>query len=297
MKLTPNQAPLYGEYVLSVLLGDEHTVEEDVTLYLLFSGSSQRHLTSTQRVDQNTLQTVAPAHNCCETVKVVLCASKEGFPISVLAEENFQYVQNAAFDMAQFLVSSAGSQEALNAIRIIDNFRVSSNNVALLDKNLTLEVQHLVLPPTWNVLGPDTKLPAVRAITAAASEDEFWAAASGAGRRGKKKNLPFSSPLRCRFGRGVCAATARPALCSSSGPEGLPEDEDDGGQKLPEDIADFVAELGLRGNWQSSFKEPLWVAIQLAWACLQINCSFPSGLHYSLFNSFLIEKHLGAISF
>ncbi|XP_041031216.1 A-kinase anchor protein 13-like isoform X9 [Carcharodon carcharias] len=62
--------------------------------------------------------------------------------------------------MAQFLVSSAGSQEALNAIRIMDNFRVSSDNVALLDKNLTLEVQHLVLPSMWNVLGPDAKLPA-----------------------------------------------------------------------------------------------------------------------------------------
>ncbi|XP_067874208.1 A-kinase anchor protein 13-like isoform X2 [Heterodontus francisci] len=160
MKLAPDHAPLYGESVLSVLLDDEHTVEEDVAHYLVFSGSSQHHLTSTQRINQNTLQTVAPAHNCCETVKVVLCASKEGFPISVLAEENFQYVQDAAYDMAQFLVSSAGSQEALNAIRIIDNFRVSSDNVALLDKNLTLEVQHLVLPSMWNVLGPDSKLPA-----------------------------------------------------------------------------------------------------------------------------------------
>ncbi|XP_078386158.1 A-kinase anchor protein 13-like isoform X5 [Cetorhinus maximus] len=160
MKLTPNHAPLYGESVLSVLLDDEHTIEKDVAHYLVFSGSSQHHLTSTHRIDQNTLQTITPAHNCCETVKVVLCASKEGFPVSVLAEENFQYVQDTAYDMAQFLVSSAGSQEALNAIRIMDNFRVSSDNVALLDKNLTLKVQHLVLPSMWNVLGPDAKLPA-----------------------------------------------------------------------------------------------------------------------------------------
>ncbi|XP_043533146.1 A-kinase anchor protein 13-like isoform X5 [Chiloscyllium plagiosum] len=160
MKLTPNHAPLYGESVLSVLLDAEHTVEEDVTHYLVFSGSSQHHLTSTQRIDQKTLQTVAPAHNCCETVKVVLCASKKGLPISVLAEENFQYVQDTVHDMAQFLVSSAGSQEALNAIRIMDNFRESSDNVALLDKNLTLEVQHLLLPTSWNVLGPNPMLPA-----------------------------------------------------------------------------------------------------------------------------------------
>ncbi|XP_051896222.1 LOW QUALITY PROTEIN: A-kinase anchor protein 13-like [Pristis pectinata] len=160
MKLTPNQAPLYGESVLSVLLGEEHAVEEDVSFYLMFSGSSQRHLTSTQRVDQNTLQTVAPAHNCCEMVKVLLCASKEGSPISVLAEENFQYVQDATYDMARFLVSSAGSQEALNAIRIMDNFRMSSDDVTLLDRDLTLKVQHLVLPSKWNVLGPDTKLQA-----------------------------------------------------------------------------------------------------------------------------------------
>ncbi|XP_078097395.1 A-kinase anchor protein 13-like isoform X2 [Mustelus asterias] len=160
MKLTPNHAPLYGESVLSVRLDGENTVKEDVTHYLVFSGSSQHHLTSTQRIDRNTLQTVTPAHNCCETVKVVLCASKEGFPISVLAEEDFQYVQDTACDMAQLLINSAGSQEALNAIRIVDNFRVSSDNVALLDKNLTLEVQHLMFPPMWNVLGPDSKLPA-----------------------------------------------------------------------------------------------------------------------------------------
>ncbi|XP_059808918.1 A-kinase anchor protein 13-like isoform X4 [Hypanus sabinus] len=160
MKLTPNQAPLYGKSVLSVLLGEEHTVDKDVALYLMFSGSSQHHLTSTQRVDQNTLQTVAPAHNRCEVVKVLLCASKEGFPVSVLAEENFQYVQDATYDMARFLVSSAGSQEALNAIRIMDNFRMSSADATLLDKDLTLKVQHLVLPSKWNVLGPDTKLQA-----------------------------------------------------------------------------------------------------------------------------------------
>ncbi|XP_069768128.1 A-kinase anchor protein 13 isoform X2 [Narcine bancroftii] len=160
MKLTPNQAPLYGESVLSVLLGEEYAVEEDVALYLVFSGSSQQHLTSTQRVDHNTLQTVAPAHNCCEMVKVLLCASKEGFPVSVLAEENFQYVQDATYDMAQFLVSSAGSQEALDAIRIMDNFRMSSTDITLLDKDLTLKVQHLVLPSKWNVLGPETKLQA-----------------------------------------------------------------------------------------------------------------------------------------
>ncbi|XP_078283552.1 A-kinase anchor protein 13-like isoform X2 [Rhinoraja longicauda] len=160
MKLSPNQAPLYGESVLSVLLGEEHAVKDDVALYLMFSGSSQHHLTSTQRVDHNTLQTVAPAHNCCEMVKVLLYASKEGFPVSVVAEENFQYVQDATYDMARFLVSSAGSQEALNAIRIMDNFRMSSADVTLLDKDLTVKVQHLVLPSTWNVLGPDINLQA-----------------------------------------------------------------------------------------------------------------------------------------
>ncbi|XP_032906493.1 A-kinase anchor protein 13 isoform X3 [Amblyraja radiata] len=161
MRLSPNQAPLYGESVLSVLLGeDDVAVKDDVALYLMFSGSSQHHLTSTQRVDTNMLQTVAPAHNCCEMVKVLLYASKEGVPVSVVAEENFQYVQDPTYDMARFLVSSAGSQEALNAIRIMDNFRMSSADVTLLDKDLTLKVQHLVLPSNWNVLGPDINLQA-----------------------------------------------------------------------------------------------------------------------------------------
>lgn len=49
--------------MLTVHLGDEVLSEgeqSEVELFLLFTGSSQRHLTSTLRVDHTTLQAVCP---------------------------------------------------------------------------------------------------------------------------------------------------------------------------------------------------------------------------------------------
>ena len=49
---------------------------------------------------------VSLGHDCCETVKVLLCASKEGLPVFVVAEEDFQFIQDEAYDAAQFLAPS-----------------------------------------------------------------------------------------------------------------------------------------------------------------------------------------------
>ena len=51
-----------GECVLTVQLNKEEYVEdeEDVEFYLLFAGTTQRHLTTTLRVSHVTLQAVCP---------------------------------------------------------------------------------------------------------------------------------------------------------------------------------------------------------------------------------------------
>ncbi|KAM7396127.1 hypothetical protein PAMP_019195 [Pampus punctatissimus] len=59
MKLSPKQAPLYGGCVLTVQLDDDD-VEDEVEFFLLFLGSTQRHLSSTLRVSHVTLQAVCP---------------------------------------------------------------------------------------------------------------------------------------------------------------------------------------------------------------------------------------------
>ncbi|XP_074090246.1 A-kinase anchor protein 13-like [Macrotis lagotis] len=158
MKLNPQQAPLYGDCVVTVLLAEEDKVEDDVVFYLVFSGSTLHHYTSTRKVNPDTLETIAPGHDCCETVKVLLCASKEGLPVFVVAEEDFRFIQDEVYDAAQFLATSAGNQQALNFTRFLDRSGPPSRDVNTLDEKVALAFRHLKLPEEWNVLGTDPAL-------------------------------------------------------------------------------------------------------------------------------------------
>ncbi|XP_074863129.1 A-kinase anchor protein 13 isoform X3 [Carettochelys insculpta] len=158
MKLNPQQAPLYGDCVITVLLTEEDELEEDVAFYLVFTGSTFQHCTSTRKINRGTLETIAPGHDCCETVKVVLCASKEGLPVLVVAEESFHFIQDEAYDAAQFLATCAGNQQALNFTRFLDRSRPPSGDVDFLDEKVALAFRHLKLPAEWNVLGTDQAL-------------------------------------------------------------------------------------------------------------------------------------------
>ncbi|XP_078539288.1 A-kinase anchor protein 13-like isoform X2 [Lissotriton helveticus] len=158
MKFNPQQAPLYGDSVLTVFLSEEDKLEDDVVFYLLFAGSNLKHLASTKKIDSLTLKTIAPGHDCFETVKVSLCASKKNIPVFVVAEETFQFVQDEASDAAQFLASSAGNQQALIFTRFLDNSRPASGDASILDGKITLAFRHLRLPEEWNVLGTDKSI-------------------------------------------------------------------------------------------------------------------------------------------
>lgn len=133
-------------------------MEEDVVFYLVFSGSTLHHCASTRKVSSDTLETIAPGHDCCETVKVLLCASRGGLPVSVVAEEDFRFVQDEAYDAAQFLATSAGNQQALNFTRFLDRSGPPSGDVDSLDEKVALAFRHLKLPAEWNVLGTDEAL-------------------------------------------------------------------------------------------------------------------------------------------
>ncbi|XP_070828035.1 A-kinase anchor protein 13-like [Chaetodon trifascialis] len=150
MKLNPQQAPLYGECVLTVQLDDgdvcrsegEEEEEEEVEFYLLFSGSTQRHLTSTLRVSHVTLQAVCPAHNVCEQVLVTLCLARPGGPVDTHSQETFCFVQDLALDMAHFLLVNTAPQEAL----LLDDEQIPLKECEKLDQSLALALRHLTLP-------------------------------------------------------------------------------------------------------------------------------------------------------
>nr|XP_032638888.1 A-kinase anchor protein 13-like isoform X2 [Chelonoidis abingdonii] len=158
MKLNPQQAPLYGDCVITVRLTEETELEDDVVFYLVFTGSAVQHCTSTRKINHGTLETIAPGHDCCETVKVALCAAKEGLPVLVVAEGSFQFIQDEAYDAAQFLATCAGNQQALNFTRFLDRSRPPSGDVDFLDEKVVLAFRHLKLPAEWNVLGKDQTL-------------------------------------------------------------------------------------------------------------------------------------------
>ncbi|XP_069622357.1 A-kinase anchor protein 13 isoform X6 [Ranitomeya imitator] len=153
MKLNPTQAPLYGDCVLTVSLTEQSELEEDAVFYLLFAGSTLKHLASARKVDAATLETVTPGHDCCEHVKVLLFASKKGLS-AIVAQEDFEFIKDEAYESAQFLASSAGNQQALLFAKFfLNKSRSSPGDAVILDKKITLAFRHLQLPSGWNVLG------------------------------------------------------------------------------------------------------------------------------------------------
>ncbi|XP_051545619.1 A-kinase anchor protein 13-like isoform X2 [Myxocyprinus asiaticus] len=154
MKLNPQQAPLYGECLLTVQLCEEECVEEeeDVEFYLLFAGTTQRHVSSTLKISHVTLQAVCPAHDRSETVQVTLCQARPGGSVDPVAEERFQFVQDLALDMAQFLVNAAGKTEGA---LLLDECQIPLKECERLDDTLALALRHLPLPPGWNLLCTD----------------------------------------------------------------------------------------------------------------------------------------------
>nr|XP_020472784.1 A-kinase anchor protein 13 isoform X3 [Monopterus albus] len=167
MKLSPQQAPLYGRCVITVQLADEELAanEEGVDYFLLFAGSTQQHLTTTLRSSHDTLQALCPAHDCCEVVLVTLCSVNRGIPaaptklkpclgpVDLLAEHPFSFVQDLAFDMAQFLVSMAGCAYSFDGALLLDECQIPLQECERLDESLALALHHLVLPPGWSLLG------------------------------------------------------------------------------------------------------------------------------------------------
>ncbi|KAJ7997839.1 hypothetical protein DPEC_G00216330 [Dallia pectoralis] len=161
MKLNPQQAPLYGDCLLTVQLGDEERLEDegDVEFYLVFAGTTQRHLTSTSKTSHVTLQAVCPAHDRCESVQVTLCSARPGGSVDPVAKESFHFVQDLALDMAQFLVSAAGRAEGLEGALLLDECQIPLQECERLDESLSLALRHLALPQGWSILGSNGATP------------------------------------------------------------------------------------------------------------------------------------------
>ncbi|XP_037549991.1 A-kinase anchor protein 13 [Nematolebias whitei] len=157
----------WGHCIVTVQLSDEEQAAhyEGADYFLLFAGSTQRHLTSTLRNSDGTLQALCPAHDCCEAVLVTLCSATRNTSeapedpkswsgrVAPMAEHRFSFVQDLAFDMAQFLVSTAGRADGLDGALLLDECQIPLEECERLDESLALALHHLVLPPGWSLLG------------------------------------------------------------------------------------------------------------------------------------------------
>ncbi|XP_068460217.1 A-kinase anchor protein 13-like isoform X2 [Clinocottus analis] len=169
MKLNPQQAPLYGECVLTVQLDDGDTSraegeddeeeEEAAEFYLLFSGSTQRHLTSTLRVGHDTLKVLCPAHDVCEQVLVTLCLARPGGPVDTHSQETFCFTQDLALNLASFLLHSIAPHDAL----LLDDKQIPLKECEKLDRSLTMALKHLTQPHQRARPGVDRQVAVVEA--------------------------------------------------------------------------------------------------------------------------------------
>ncbi|XP_012775937.2 uncharacterized protein LOC101476157 isoform X4 [Maylandia zebra] len=92
MKLNPREALLYGDCLLTVQLDEDEEKEAD--FYLIFSGSTQRHVSSTLRVSHVTLQAMCPGHNVCEQVLVTLCLARPDGSVDTHSQQTFSFIQS-----------------------------------------------------------------------------------------------------------------------------------------------------------------------------------------------------------
>ncbi|TRY82583.1 hypothetical protein DNTS_030589 [Danionella cerebrum] len=151
---------IWGECVLTVDLCDEAPVEgeQELEFFLSFTGSDQRHLTSTLKLSHGVLQTVCPAHNCCELVLVSLHSLGLDGGLHTVASQHLCFVQDLVFDMAQFLISSVGQRDVLEEALLLDEHQIPLQECENLDRGLSLALRHFTLPPGWSLMGNNTAL-------------------------------------------------------------------------------------------------------------------------------------------
>ncbi|XP_047666584.1 A-kinase anchor protein 13 isoform X3 [Tachysurus fulvidraco] len=159
MKLNPRQAPLYGSCVLTVQLGDGELCErEDAEFFLIFTGSTQRHVSSTLRISHDTLQLVCPAHDRCESVVVSLYSGGSDGLVHHPSSEQMCFVQDLALDMAQFLLGTVGEVKGTEGALLLNECQIPLLECEKLDQSLALAIKHLTLPPDWSLLGDSNAL-------------------------------------------------------------------------------------------------------------------------------------------
>ncbi|KAG2471052.1 AKP13 protein, partial [Polypterus senegalus] len=94
-------------------------------------------------------------HDCCESVKVELWTWRSGCQAETLATNSFSFIQDTAFDVAQFLLSTAGKRSVFDSTKLLEKFTIGTEEWQKLDKQVVLAIQHLIRPEEPIIIGTE----------------------------------------------------------------------------------------------------------------------------------------------
>ncbi|XP_072038454.1 A-kinase anchor protein 13-like isoform X2 [Amphiura filiformis] len=160
MAFSPTEAPVYGGGTIVVAFSESSLLPgNEAELYLVFQGSSARHITLARRLNTHSLQAIVPGHNCFELAQLSVYAFHNG-GMELLSDGMFNFVPDSTFFLAQFLAGSVRDVNALDdpASLKTEQFDLWSEDMSTLDERLACAFEHLELPPSWRLVEDSSRL-------------------------------------------------------------------------------------------------------------------------------------------
>ncbi|XP_059500782.1 rho guanine nucleotide exchange factor 28 [Stegostoma tigrinum] len=153
MELSCREVPIYGQQSMLAVFEATCPVPDGAEWYFVYEGSSQNHVTVAQRLNAKTLESVVPGHDTLEDVTVLACTYTEAQTVSILGCSRITYIEDVASKLTQVLVESAGMVDCTSHLTLLEQFGLTREAAQSLDENMTAAIEHLELPPSWNLLG------------------------------------------------------------------------------------------------------------------------------------------------
>ncbi|XP_051875883.1 rho guanine nucleotide exchange factor 28 isoform X3 [Pristis pectinata] len=153
MELSDHEVPIYGQQSMLAVLEETCLLPENTELYFIYEGSRQMHVTVAQRLDARTLKSVIPGHDILEGVTVSACMYTERHLLSILGCSQITYIQDVVHELAQILIGSVDTITCTSHLTLLEQFGLTIEAVQSFDEKMIAAVEHLELPPSWNLLG------------------------------------------------------------------------------------------------------------------------------------------------
>ncbi|XP_039400635.1 rho guanine nucleotide exchange factor 28 isoform X1 [Mauremys reevesii] len=153
MKLSCTEVPLYGQMTVYAKFDKDIYLPEDAECYFVYSGSTQRHITFAERINDSALQSIIPGHGCQEAVSVSVVMYTKGYSPVTLGCCSVTYKQNLSCKLSHFLVSHFDCVTSTSHQTLLSKFGLTVEDLQSLDHDMMLAIAHEELPPTWNILG------------------------------------------------------------------------------------------------------------------------------------------------